>query len=539
MFTRFRKTIAAFFICCTLLFTVQRANAFFDEFGTYGPQLAVAAAGSSGSIAAVAAGGTFLGLTPIGWAAIGLALLASVMITSDTQGNKVAVVVSTRSAADDPNPDIATAPSTNLSGSFYAPRINSVTYPYLYALTSDVQAGTGPGYIRFSTRLVQQLSALGYYAVLFDIGSGAAWGTYGSTDTYCPTGGCWYIQAKSGVAGANYSYTTGTCPAGIVCRQITTPTTTSPGVVTLYIPMTTTTGIDCPSGSSYDFNVGSCLTTPPSTSLADGVCRITWASNGCPVRNPFDPDCSGVQLATSCGNSTTPPSVTVTDPTTGKSLKTEKPAVPAQGTPGTVKLTERTPDPKTNTTTEKVTQTAPNPTPGQAPTTNGSGQATYPGTGTNTSPTPATSVAVSNWPQGLDSIAGYLQIIAGNTAQQGNTVPPAVNVNFPERMKIDNEGHTESDVPNASSKLAEFESKPGGFMKTLTDKLNPFSSFTVPVHSAQCPSIDISWHAWNLNLDVHSNALCNTLETPDYKTVIQAMMILLYTVAAIMIILGA
>lgn len=524
-----KKFFVAILIAASLIFTVQRARAFVDETGAYAAAIAAAGAGAGGIATAV--GGTFLGLTPIGWLGIGVSVAAAFLLTGDTDTQKK-VVISARTAADDPNPDLHVVPPAEPAVvTPYAPFLAGSSRPYLYFNYSTPLPDAD--YQRFFSRLQQYLATYN-----FRIEPTVGWGKYGSVaDTYCPTGPCIYVQTITApAAGVAVPYSTNSpgCPSisGLVCRKISDSTYTTPGTTALYIRVSPTTPSECSEGSTYDYFTGECISAPPDHPLEDGFCRISWNSQtGCPIYNSHDPDCVSSEILRSCGSATTPPTVTIKDPTSGKTVSMSRPFATSQGEPGSVTVKERIPDPASNTTVEKVTYTAPPTTPGSFPTNSGSGQSTYPGTGNQASSTPVQQVSIQNWPDSLSHMNSYLQQIASNTANIANS--PNQNIQFPERMKIDGEIPPEY----ASLPTPPAQSDHKTFLDPLKTKLEGFFNFQFPTHVSSCPSIDIDWHAWNVDISVSSNFMCDFLE--EHRAFFEGLMTFAFVAIAIIIVLGA
>lgn len=304
----------------------------------------------------------------------------------------------------------------------------------------------------------------------------------------------------------------------------------------------------CSEPRVYDINTNTCLYK--SEGMDDGLCLVSPSSASVGyLYNAADPDCVKVvsiggmnfQPGTPGGNGAPPvsPSVTVVDPSSGSVLIQEAPAL-ADSTAPTTKVTTRVPDRTNNTTVQNVstvapgTQSAANPT--AAPVQSSAVRDIYPGTNPSAAPTgPAMQqVAVSNWPavlkvEGTVTCSNCAQANTGN----GNTQP--VNVNVPDRVKINGEvpDGVPTDLPTAPADLKDVDT----FLDPLKDKFAGLMDFQLPAHASSCPALHIQWRAWGLDLDVSSDYMCQTLE--QYRTLLQGLMYFSYVVAAIIIVLGA
>lgn len=548
---RFRRISAVLFIALTLIFTLQKANAYdpagWEEFLQSLATARVAAAAAGGALAAtggiVATGaGTVLGLTPIGWAGLGLAVLVVVMVSGDSSGNAVAVSVASQDLTAAPNPDLNTGGQKNTTGviGYYA--LAPVTGGILQYINDKTWTSPSvdslPGGQRLRLWLANRMSfpdsSWGYLSM--NMVSNSYVPNPGDSSAYnvgrCPStsAGCVTVSwtAALGTTKAQLQAAFPAIPPFASC--ITTSyagSTTNHPIFTICIPLVPATSIiDCDASTSYyDYQVEACVLNNPSPApLADHICNVSWTADGCPAFNQADPDCQAAGIKLSCGTATAPPSVVVTDPATGATMTTERPVFSSQGSVGSVTAREATPDPVSGTTTVKVTTTSPATTT-SPPTTVGGQSTSYAGTGATTGTSALTSVSVSNWPSTVN-VTGT--VTCANCSNQA----PVVNV--PDKMKIDGEVPSEySSLPSAPSDLPDSST----LLTKLQARLAAFGNFQLPSHTSSCPAIDIHWHAWALNVDESSNYMCELLE--QNRTLVQGLMTFVFIGAAILIVLGA
>lgn len=542
--SRFRKSIVALFIALTLAFSIQKAHASWSEFVAYAPAVTSAAAGSAGLVTA----GTFLGLTPVGWAGIGLVVLATVLVASDvlSETGKTAVVVSTVPHSISPNPDInpgdVTAP---VSARFLT--INTVnSFSYLYTTSTsgsttcnNTASGVScPPLSADFSRLYPRLSE--YFATAYSKQL-VAFSLAAPGAAFCPAAGapngCLLAHFSDKIAAwpgygslvtAGTSYSTTTFDSAAANGGYKAASGYSGSAIQLSFPLASGSSLECNTSTSfYSFSLNACISkTASAASLNDGICKVSFNDNSVPVFNPFDPDCARAKdkmsLAVTPGSSSSAPRVSVTDPATGKQVITERPAAAGQGaTPGSTVVRERIPDTTTNTTTEKVTITEPAgvsaANPAGAPVTAGSSQVVNAGTG-SAAGSPLSSVVISNWPTNQS-------VTCTNCS--------AATVTFPERLKID------AEIPAGSEALpaAPAVESTTSFLDPVKNRLSSFLDFQLPAHTASCPALRIEFNAWGLNVNQSSNYLCELLE--ENRALFQGLMSFVYIASAIVIVLGA
>ena len=74
-------------------------------------------------------------------------------------------------------------------------------------------------------------------------------------------------------------------------------------------------------------------------------------------------------------------------------------------------------------------------------------------------------------------------------------------------------------------------------MDALKARLNPLTNFAFPNHNSACPPFDLSFHAFNRDLNFHTNLACEALET--HKLLIQAGFMFAYVMSAVILFLRA
>ncbi|MDR7334280.1 hypothetical protein [Roseateles asaccharophilus] len=496
---------------------------------------------------ATAAGGLF-GITPIGWAGIGLVLLATVLMTSDASGNSIAVVVSTQDIDASPNPDLASGGQTTSGVSnYYA--LAPVTGGIVKYISSSSWSAVGSdilsepalrlrAYIATmfavpNSWLVNSITQVGNTYVASNGGdtTNIALGRCPSTSSGCVA---LIFTAPVGTTKAEFESVIPALPPFAAAAWTIRPSGGARPYFAIAVPLVLVNEIiNCdPSTSYYEYSTASCILLKPTTTepLSNGMCRVSWSTDGCPVFNRQDPDCASAAITLSCGSASVAPSVTVLDRATGQTVTTSRPAVASQGQPGSVTVKERTPNAANGTTVERLTttqyQAAPAGQPKPAPVTNGANQSTLPGTGANTGSTPVAQVSVSNWPS-VVNVQGTVTCTNCSTAQQ------PVNINVPDRFKIDGEVPADATGLPTPPEAA----PPAGFITKLKERLAGFANIELPPHTATCPRLDISWHAWGVNLDLSNNTMCAFLE--EHRTLFQGLMHFAYIATAIIIVLGA
>ena len=551
-----KKLVAGVLLTAAFATAAEQAYAQIDwsPFISAAPALSTVAAGGGAGLVTVAAGASAPAWVPI---ALGVAAAtiviggAIVMYDKLSPTGKTTVNVQTATLSAQANPDIKTTnsvPVTSRQPINFQLMKSGAPNGYLWYDLSDCDPGThclstnanvSPAFNMFSQRLKD------YLKTYYDMNVIVVQTWKGTSGGYCdpnsasayysgPTGWCVSVQSTNG---------TGTLPSN---SYIWTSGTT--GSVQMMFKQAAGTPIECDATTSYyDYAVNSCISKTANqataASLNDGFCNVSFSDSGTPVFNPFDPDCQRLKgnaaLVISTGSSNTAPQVTVTDPNTGEQLIVARPATSAQGNPGAVQISDKLADPANNLTKTKSVSLNPPTTATKAPAVGGTSEAVVPGTGTGAGTTPIPNVTVSNWPgimnvQGQVEVTGTVSCSNCTAAGGGSTT-----VNFPETMKIDAEGHGVQDVPNAAERAAALEATGSTWLDGLKNKLNPFATVNLPAHSSSCPAIDISWHVWNLNMDLHDNSMCDWLEQSWFKSFVQSAFVLVYTIAAIFIVLGA
>lgn len=548
--------------------------------------------GAGASALVVEAGGYFTAAN-IGAAVIGSSI-AYTIVNVDVLGVAKKVIIAGRNMAFDSNPDLETTPAIKYAAS-YAPNIGGVPYSYLsFAATPtgssdwDMMRNNGDGYAsgngcakntvcysKMKSRMQQQLAAYGFNAVFCPEGAND---TNNDNLGSCParifrTSQAGYIFANIRIGPAdgsgNYARSsTAGLPSGVILTNnaktaggcgdsllLTGGTATVAGCATLVFSVSASNILECESGSSYNFETSSCLKIMPSESLEDGVCNLTWSEEqGSPIRNPFDKDCAAListgQLQVSPGGPSMPPSVSVVDKTTGKTTTVERPVLAAQvGTNsagvGGQNISEAIPNVATGTNTKNITIVAPGSTAGARPVATGSAQKSYNGTAPpSATAAPISTVSVTNWPT-LVNVTG--SVTCSNCTQTQAAAPaPIVNINTPDTMKINNEGHNTQEMPDPSGAIAELEGK--DWLAALKEKVNPFSAFKPPSQAGNCPALAFDWSQKISNSgtqndyiswSVSNNTVCEVLEKENVKLILQGGMLLLFALAGIKTVLGA
>lgn len=554
---RFRRYAAALLAAFVLFMAVDRARAqvgavapAFSSFTTIAPAV--------GGVAAASAGLLTFGSNLAAYfnpytatVAIGAVILGSALIYYDSSSptGKTALEVSTLPLSSDANPDISSTPSVTpavaVPALFQFKGFSPVPYLYYDRTACANDPTTCNGSPAYASKMSTQWSAFQSKLATFLRDTYAVELAYAQYWPSASTGNC-----SSSTTSAQYSGTAGAClylyfgdnkPASYLANLPTT------GAVYTYVGSVYMTqsvlgnAVDCGSTSFYSYIVGNCVAKSPETSEVDGKCRISFSDSGNAVYNPYDPDCSRAKsagaLTPTPGGPSTPPGVTLYDSATGRKVTVERPATTAQGTPGNVTLTEYEPDSTTNTTRKTTVTTAPvAPTaanPAGTPAVTGAGTSVLPGTGANVSPTAASQVVVTNWPATLNVSGSVTCTNCTTTAPAA----PVVNVNpvlsLPERMKVD--GEVPADAPQALP--ADQAPATTGLLEPLKAKLTGFFNFQLPSHTSACPSIDLDFHAWGLDVSMSNNFMCDFLE--QHRELFQGLMMLVYVAGAILIVLKA
>lgn len=504
-------------VCATagVSLVVEQASAFAPPISPIAG-LVIAAGAAAPFLGSAAAGATVAaGLTPVGWAALGVGVIATVLISSDTSsGTPSKLIVSTLDSSTDPNPDYVVS-RPGFHHSYYwgwgatnpnAAQVNGVqTYMQLPAyFTTDYAAWTLPANANgadLALRMDELISC-----------NGNGCNSSATPAQYSQQFADWQQRGRPGLVRSAVG-------TDVQIGNYVVARATRGGY---YATLSRVVDINCAGGFDFDSSLLACVSHP---TVIDGQCNVSWDSGtGCPVVNSFDPDCSSFKLQTSCGDATSPASIVGTD-STGRSLAVQR-STKTYTLPGgdAVAIVDSVPNTGSNTTT-KTSITLRPATPGAVPTATGSSTSTLPGTGSSVGTNPVQQVTVTNWPTSL-------------TTPQTTGTGSAPSVTFPDSMKINPEGHSESEVPDAAAASESVASDVKSMFDPLKQKLAPFSTLTIPSHASECPAVDIRWHAYT-NIDVHSTAICDLLETPSIKNIIQGVLMLLITLAAIRILLGA
>lgn len=507
--------------------------------------LIVAGSGAGATVATAA--GTFLGITPVGWAGVGLVVLGAVMLTGDS-ARPTAVIVGSGNISQDSLPSVqasGTTPNASTGGPYYA--LAPLSGGVLGYLTYTGSTGyTDPVYASRLRAYVEANYPVPASWTFNSIGSVPAGYNYGSglhTVGTCPTtaAGCVYVSWQVGTsyaaASAAKAYLTSTSPAGFAAAHwlwgsSSTANTTSPVGVSIAIPLLSValSGYSCATGGEFDYALNSCIYPAPASGSggSDGVCQVGWSDSGVPYYAKSDPDCAAARFTVSRGSTSTPPSVVVQDPATGHQLTVSRPAASGQGSVGTVSIVESVPDPVNNSTLTRTTTTAA-PGTNSPPVSSGSSQQVYPGTGVSVSATPAQQVAIASWPTGLDTVgSGIAQVVS--ELQRLNSAPAGSGSTVDTTVPADAQGEP---APPADLSARD----PKGFLKPLKDRLAGFASFQFPEHSARCPAIAFDVSFWNINLKADSNQLCQLLD--EHRTLLSGLAYVSYLITAVVVVLGA
>lgn len=405
---------------------------------------------------------TTSGLKAIGFGALGLTALAAGIVVMGLDGEPVTVIAETDTLNNTQNPDLSPAGEVNPGPEVswaYALTFDNFTHRYLNIHGEPIiGATTFASRVNhadnFSNRVVLVEKLQHYFLDRHGIDiryvrpdDGVeypkdSWITTQTTvDQYCPSGQCIVLNVSfkcptfwaPDTCGSNLQNISN-FPAitGINYRQVSAGHSTAPARAQLHIPATSAsveTVFSCPEGSRYSHNGGYCYLGTLSM-ISPRTCVVSFsASNGAPIYNLYDTDCTIADVKVSSGSATTPPSVSVTDSSTGKTLTVERAHVSTQGAPGTVKITERVPDYANNTTRVNTTNVEKVGT--NQPVTTGSTQQTLPGVGVSVGTTPLPSVEIANWPHALNQVAPHLADISATAvnilAELVNQRPVAQN----------------------------------------------------------------------------------------------------------------
>lgn len=496
------------------IYTIQNASALARAAVVWGAASLVVggeAASTAGATVATAGGG-FLGLTPVAGISAGLAVLGVSMYVSvrgiDGTKRDLLMLIGANSYAL--NPDYGATSYTLIKGPWVWP-----SYPYIYTANDPATDA------EFKNKIMDQLIAT------------KTWTTIDPNTLELPT----KDPSVSNTSNQIYFRFKGQLPSQTTMSWFGS-------YVNKY-----TDARSCPAGYTYSVETTGCILLND-TIEEDQTCRVSY-ENGVPVYNIKDPDCalakSSAGFTVQPPTSTTPALVMMTEPDTGRTLKTELYTDPAQGyAPGTFKTTERAPDYTNSVVRESSTLMmpvagSPNPVVQQ------SVQKTYDGTSATPTPgqTPLDKVSIGNWPTSLDGLGSAMQKVADNTSTIANNTLMMENVLEQISHKLDNNSGTviDTQIPPGSATLP--ESAPadlanrevGGMLQPLKDKLAGFFSFEFPAHTSTCPAIEVHTAAWGIAYDLSSNSFCDWLE--EYRSVIQAVFSFAYLLGAILIVLGA
>lgn len=469
------------------------------ELSRWGPgSLITPAAGA----AAVIAGG-FLGISPLGWAGLGLVVLGAVLVSGDTESPQgyTAVIVGSQPSSAQQNPDL---------GADTAPTMK--TGPWVFTRSTYIYSDTIPPSQAVTSAML------------------------------------YWILGRMGSAEVNYvkEIDSSSVKWGTACPDVSA--VNSKQTVMCYLGRTNVTGTyswnyqmfrndvaatTCPTDFEFVPVQNKCVYKPPT--LADGICRVSLNAAGTGYEyNQADGDClravSKMKLSLSPSVNGGPPAVVMQDPGTGNVLIAQGGGT---GTSAPFTVTERAPNTQTQVVKQTVVTTSPGTTtptnPKAAPVMQNTDSSYHHGSNPNVAPTsPAIAeVAVTNWPSSV-SVTGTV------TCSNCSSAAPNVTVNVPDRMKIDGEVPGEfSTLPAAPADLPAADS----FIGKLKTRLAGFADFKLPAHTSSCPAIDIHWHAWMVNIDASSNYMCSFLE--QNRVLFQGLMTFAFTVGAIIILLGA
>ncbi len=496
------------------VYTIPDAAALARAAAVWGAASLVVNSGLGGATVATAAGGA-LGLTPVAGLAAGVAVLGVSMYVSvrGLDGTKRDLLVLIGPALSLINPDYGLVP--------YAKVYNAWTWPsYPYINTTNNPATD----TALHNKIIDQMIATGSFYALdpttFELPS---------QDSNTPsTSVRIYFRFKAALPSSqnNMQWFGSYIDKGVEARV-------------------------CPDGYSYSLETTSCVLLNSSIET-DQTCRVSYDVTGAPIFNSKDPDCA---LAKSAGGftiapptSTTPAIVNLTEPDTGRTLKTELYTQSTQGqAPGTFKTTERVPDLKNSIVRESSTLMTPV-AGSTSPIVQSSVQRTYDGTNTNVTPTsvPLDRISISNWPTSLDNLgptmsqlSSHAGTIANNTVQMSNQLQQMNakldklgdgGVSFDTTVPADAQA-----PPTAPADLAARDHKT--FLQPLKDKLAGFASFEFPAHASSCPAIAFDVTAWGVRYDVNSNYMCSWLE--EHQALVSGLAYFSYLVTAILIVLGA
>lgn len=495
----------------------------------------------TGAMAAIAyAGATAAAtLTAPAVLTVGVVVAATVMMTGDT-----AVVVAQQPIEQAPNPDLVTAEAQVQGGgtgtTSYVLNAGGVSYPYMWvnkpntgnpaydAATWDFVQRVNAWLLSqgFSRRIVNQTTGAGLDGTNSNANYGWLFSTPGSNSN-CPSGSCviLYYSTNCPTTWTNVTCSTGTVPASVKSYVIGGSSSTTAALYAAAVPLTQGLGFNCPAGSQYSQALSLCLAEPANRSLTgDGVCRVSFNSAGCPVRNPFDGDCANVQLT--CGSGVG--SVKLDDAATGKQLEIEQ-------TAATTNIKESTPNYNTGTREQRTVQVGRGTGVVQNITNNYFVGTTPPATGSPS--TTVSQVAVTNWPSGLTSPPN-ITVNPNVTVNPVVTVSPTpVTVNLPDTVTVNNEGKSEE-----LEALPERTEDVKTFLDPVKEKLAGVLGWELQKRPGTCPTLDIDWHvfegkAYEQHYVLQSNAMCLWLE--EQRELIANIVMFAFVLGAILIVLGA
>lgn len=525
---------------------------------------ALGAAGAAGVAAVNTATGALLGIGPAGWAVIGMGVAAAFFMVGDTNNAAnppTAVVISTNTIALQANPDLAISQGITkvppVSYTTYAPAINGQVFGYAHiaALSNNpnlvFSSYPSADITRFIARVDDQLKAQGFTRAYTQNNTGAPYSAldnqgsfyFGAPSAQCASGKCLLLNYSS-ICPPSFppaACSAGTVPSGIYVLGIQSSSSSTSATHRLYISLNATTGaFECPAGEQYSPTSGACLGTPPANSsyLTDKTCRLSFDNSGNPVWNPFDPDCTNAFKNGSAdfGSATTPPGFNFKDPKTGNQMAVNRAATAAQDAKGagSVNIVNKIVDNTANTTDKKTTSLNPPQVGTKAPPVVGTGAEVLPGTGANVGAAPLSQVVVENWPTTFN-VSGTVTCsncaAANAQAPVVNVAPPNVSINV-DKVKIDDEGVSD-ELPDITQDTSE------SFLKPLKDRFASFLTVSVSAHTSICPTINTA----PISLGVvsfpgaHITSHCDNME--EYRSTLQPLILLGWTVLAILIVMAA
>jgi hypothetical protein len=299
------------------------------------------------------------------------------------------------------------------------------------------------------------------------------------------------------------------------------------------IPESESAGDTCTAGYTPD-GAGSCVLTDASGMLNEYNSRVdnrcTFFKNT--VDGTFytldnDPACAKTPGITKTAN-------TIVDSANGGSIGIRT------NSDGSTDLFKSTPHPDTGTSEVTTAHAVPESPNGGKPTVNSVDTKYYPGTGTAADPVPqlATPATGSGGQTGGPTPVQPVQV-----------VNPQVNVNFPSKMdvsgssiKVDAEGKSSTDVPDADGKAGEYED-PKNLFSPISDKFKSVTDIQFQSHTSQCMTFSFNFNYTLIksvpmtNFRYSSTDMCDMLE--KNKALAQGIVSFSYILIAILIFLGA